>query len=396
MISKTFDVIVVGGGIIGLSTGYYLQRLGLKTIVVNAGGFACGSSGVCDDTILLQAKIPGPILDLAIESREIYRQLSEELDTDVLFRPAGGVVFIENQRDYSVMEEFVEKQRACGLEVTIIDRKELLKIQPYACESIIASTYNASDATVSPFRVMQGFFNRGRSLGMETSYHNPVTEIYKDAYGDWIVVTASGKRYTAPIVVNAAGSWAAQIGKMVDVDIPIVPKKGELLITEKTPPIGQTNVWNASYLVVKLRPELVERKGDVEDRLGYSFSLCRTAEGNYMLGNTREFVGFDKRSSYEAIQLISEKAISFFPVLRNVHIIRTIFGFRPASADGKMILGEHKNRPGFYTVAGHEGDGISMAPITGKLAGMLIADKTSADHLAQFSPERFAQTATRH
>jgi len=394
MYGDAYDVVIIGAGIIGLSTGYYLQRAGSRVLLLDKGGFGGGSSGACDDMILLQSKKPGTVLTLAFESLEMYRGLSRELNTDIEFSSMGGTIFIESQRDLSIMEEFVTNQRSCGLNVDIIDRKALIKKQPYIRESIFASTYSPSDSQADPFRVMYGFLRKGMSLGMEVRYHEKVIGLDRSGSGYWLTTASSGKTYTSPVVINAAGAWAGIIGTMIGLDIPINPKRGQLVITEKTPSFGETNAWTAEYLVTKLKPELAVSKKGVDESLGLSFSISRTADGNYMIGSTREYVGFDKGTTYDATKRIVQQASSIFPVLKNVHIIRTISGFRPASMDGKMILGEHTEQPGFFTVAGHEGDGIAMAPVTGALASRLVRGSGDTDVLKEFSPDRFAASGS--
>jgi glycine/D-amino acid oxidase-like deaminating enzyme len=108
----TYDTAVIGGGIIGLSCGYYLSKREKRVVVLEAGGFADGASGTCDDMILFQSKKPGINLELAFESLELYRSLRGELEDDFGFENYGGMVLIENRKELEIMEEFLEQQRA--------------------------------------------------------------------------------------------------------------------------------------------------------------------------------------------------------------------------------------------------------------------------------------------
>jgi sarcosine oxidase subunit beta len=389
--TDSFDVIVIGGGIMGLSSGYYLSKAGKRVLVLEKGEFGSGASGACDDMILLQSKKPGITLDMAFESLRMYQSLGKELDAELELLTLGGMIMIESQKHLQIMEEFVENQRSCGLNVEIVTRKELRKRQPHVNEMFIASTYSPTDSQVDPFRVMYAYQKAGQTLGMELRRRTEVSSVEQSHDGSWIVSDTRGGAHQAEMVLNAAGAWAPMIGRMVDVDIPIVPKRGQLIITEQVPPIGETNAWSAEYIVTKLKPELAQPREEGLEKMGLGFSFSRTADGNYFIGSTREQVGYDKGTTYEALQAVAAQATEFFPILRHVHIIRHIAGLRPASTDGKPIIGEHPERPGFFIAAGHEGDGIALAPVTGKIVSQLICDVKPVIDAEELSPGRFCR-----
>lgn len=403
-----FDTVVIGGGIIGLSCGYYLSKSGKKVLVLDRAEFGAGASGACDDMILLQSKSAGIVLELAMESLRMYRGLGEELNSDLGFKQLGGMILIENQRDLSIMEEFVERQQACGLNVDIIGKEEMFRRQPNINRKYIASTYSADDSQVDPLHVMQAFIRAGKALGMEVRYQEGVIGIDRSGSGDWLLTTTSGGSIRTEAVVIAAGAWSGKIGAMLDIDIPVTPKRGQLLITEKIPPIGETNLWTAAYMVTKLRPDLAENAvttgpaaaeglGSMENsdsaeavppELGLGFSFTRTVDGNYLIGSTREKVGFDKQVSYAALQALSRQVVDIIPLMRHVHIIRHIAGFRPAVSDGRMLLGEWPGLDGLFVAAGHEGDGIAMAPITGKLLSDYVCGRPQPARIGELGPQR--------
>lgn len=365
-----YETVVIGGGIIGLSCGYYLSKSGRNVLVLDRAEFGAGSSGACDDMILLQSKKAGVTLELAMESLEMYRGLHEELGCDLGFKQLGGMILIENDRDLSIMEDFVSGQRSCGLDVDIVDRTVVKHRQPHVNEKFFASTYSADDSQVDPLHVMKGFTAAGRKLGMEVLYREGVIGADQSGSGSWKLTTDSGRCVESESVVIAAGAWSGRVGDLFDISIPVSPKRGQLLITEKIPPIGETNLWTASYMVTKLRPDLVDKIDT--SALGLGFSFTRTVDGNYLIGSTREQAGFDKRVSYEALRALSRQVLDIIPLMRHVHIIRHIAGFRPAVADGRMILGAWPGREGLFVATGHEGDGIAMAPVTGRLLSAMV------------------------
>lgn len=374
----------------GMSTAYYLTLQGKRVLILEAGIFGAGASGACDDMILFQSKKPGINLELAFESLELYHALNVDLKHDLGFENYGGMVLIKDQKELEIMEEFVQQQRMYGLDVVMLDEKEMRKRQPHISSRFIASTYSPMDAQIDPFHVMYGFFHVAKNLGLEYRKKTPVVGIEKQGNGDFRITTQSGEVFEATQVVNAAGTWAGEIAAMVGENVPITPKRGQIIITEKIPMVGETNLWSAEYLVSKLRPEVKTEISEEHKALGLGFAFTRSFGGNYLIGSTREYAGFDTRTTMEGVNAIVKQAVSYIPLLKDIHFIRAIAGLRPSTPDGKMILGEHPDVPGFYTASGHEGDGISLAPITGKLLSDMMCGAPSDSRLEELSPVRFA------
>ncbi|AOT72645.1 NAD(P)/FAD-dependent oxidoreductase [Geosporobacter ferrireducens] len=387
---RAYDVVVIGGGIIGLSSAYYLTKTGKRVLLIEKNEIGSGASGACDDMILLQSKKPGISLALAMESLEMYRSLSKELNLDLEFESRGGMILIETQQQLEVMEAFVAQQRKSGLEVEVIDRKAVVKKQPYVKDTVIASTYSSKDAQVNPLKVMRGFLGKGISNGLQVIRRSTITSIdQKKDY--WKISLDDGMQVEAEYVINAAGAWAAEIGTMIDLEIPVKPKKGQIVVTEQIPQVGQANVWSAAYIASKLKPEMIDNIHDEYRKMGIGFAFTQATDGNYLIGSTREDVGFDKGTTFKAINMMIKQAVDFFPVLKNVHMIRCFSGLRPATADGKPIIGEVPHKKGFYIAAGHEGDGIALAPITGKVIAEMIEQKESHVDLRELNLKRFRQ-----
>ena len=338
--------------------------------------------------ILLQSKRPGILLTLAMESLALYRQLAKDLPLEIDLENRGGMVLIETQDQLPLMENFVKEQQKLGLDVTFLDKKDLRKRQPHISNHILASTYSPMDSQVNPLKVMQAFAVAAQNQGLIIKKGSGVSQIvfHKDYH--WEVITEDKESFTAEFVVNAAGAWAGLLAKLIDLDVPIRPKRGQIAVTEKIPALGDTNIWSADYIVMKLNPELAKGRRQILNDLGIGLAMSQTSEGNYFIGGTREFAGFDNSTHFQAINLVIQEATRFFPILQNVHVIRTFAGLRPASDDGKPFIGPVADYPGFFMAAGHEGDGIALAPITGKLIAEMITNKPLALDIKELSPAR--------
>jgi sarcosine oxidase subunit beta len=174
---------------------------------------------------------------------------------------------------------------------------------------------------------------------------------------------------------------------MAGVSIPIRPRKGQILISEPIGPFVHCTVQCAQYYMIKHRPETV--KDEYVVRTGSSLSLAQTDDGALTIGSTRELEGFNRENTLESFGAIARRAVQFFPALRDVHIIRSFAGLRPYTPDGLPLIGELNGVKGLYIAAGHEGDGIALSPITGKLMAELLADGKSSFPLDAFNPNRF-------
>ncbi|HPX00431.1 MAG TPA: FAD-dependent oxidoreductase, partial [Sedimentibacter sp.] len=180
------DVCVIGAGVMGLATAYYLLKYGKTVAVLEKGEVGSGASSSCDDMILMQSKKPGIALTLAMESLDMYKELPLELDADIGFLTLGGMVIIEDEKQLKIMEDFVKQQVSYGLDVEIVDRDVLFKKQPHVAGYMIASTYSPSDSQVNPLLLMRALLRKGLNMGMDIFRSTPVQEI-KQSGDHWIV-----------------------------------------------------------------------------------------------------------------------------------------------------------------------------------------------------------------
>jgi len=385
-VQNAFDCIVIGAGIIGLSCAYQLAKARRTVLVLERGDVGCGTSGACDHMILLQSKAPGLPLRLAMESLEIYREWQSELQEDIEFATRGGMILIDKKEHIPVMEDFVKKQKSIGLKVEILEKKYLKKKQPWVSDHVIASTYSPEDSQVNPFKVLFALYQASSRIGVKLVRYATVTEIKrKSEY--WEVRTTAGEVYLAQVVVNAAGVWSGEIASCVGLNLPIRPKRGQIIVTEPIQEIGETDAWDANYIISKHLSNF--ERDEISKRLGLGFAMSRTHSGNYLIGSTREYVGFNRSTTYEALKAITSRAVELFPVFSKVRIIRSFAGLRPACDDGKYIIGEDPANPGFFIATGHEGDGVALAPITGKLISQLVCGRRTSLEIDAISPARF-------
>ncbi|AYO29222.1 FAD-binding oxidoreductase [Biomaibacter acetigenes] len=387
---KSTDVVVIGGGVIGCSVAYHLAKRGIDVTIVERDDIASGTSGACDKAVLLQSKNPGLHLEMALESVKLFPQLQRDLDTDIEFKNNGGMIVIKTQEQWQVMQGFVERQKKVGLWVELLGREQALQRQPAFAQDIVGSTYSPMDGEVNPINLTLGFFRGAKKYGAKPLLSTEVRGI-KVEKGRVSSVLTTGEEILTRFVVNACGVYAPVIGRMVGIDIPIIPRRGQIIVTEPVPPLIHGDVNCARYITAKFKPELLGN--DENARLGIGLSLGQTENGNLLIGGTREFVGYDRRTTHRALRAILKHAVSLVPALKDISIIRSFAGLRPYTPDGLPILGEVENLKGFIMAAGHEGDGIALSAVTGKIISEIIADgRTSLNiDMGKLSLSRFKE-----
>ncbi|PAV28308.1 hypothetical protein CIL05_16865 [Virgibacillus profundi] len=383
----SYKVIVAGGGLIGTSIAYYLAKSGAEVTLIDSKDIASGTSGSCDRAIMIQSKKPGPTLDLAIKSAALYQDLEEELEVDLEYRKSGGMIIIETKEELKVIKDMVALQQKSGVDVRLISGDEARKRQPGLSEDLLASTWWEHDAEVNPLKVSFAMASAARRLGAVIKLGSPVRNLMTEK-NRVIGVETSEEELYADAVVVAAGVWTPQLLKPLGVDVPIIPRQGQILVSERLPPLLRTGILSASYITNKLRKGASR---EAADPFGVGLAIGQTHSGSLLIGGSRQFVGYNTETNPEVTQKIGEVAVRAFPQLAKVRIIRTFTGLRPYTADAKPILGAVQGMDGIYIAAGHEGDGVALAPITGKIMAQIVCGEEPEKDMRAFSLSRFKQ-----
>lgn len=380
-VPETADVVVIGAGVIGASIACALGRRGIRAVVAEQATVASGSSGACDGMIFMQTKKPGAHLSLALCSRTRFESLGAELDWDIEFEPCGGMVLALSEDQAAFLRAFSEEQRSQGLDVRLLSAEQVRGIYPDFSEQVCAAAFSPLDAKVNPVALTLGFARSAERLGARFLPNTRVEDL--DIISGRIVgVQTSRGKIQTPVVVDAAGAWAGSIAKMAGVDVPIIPRRGQLMVTDPVFPMIPCCMVSAGYIACKYC-------SDASPAAEFGISLEQTRRGNILMGATREFAGFDTRVQPESLFCIAEACTRVLPKLKNLQIIRAFAGLRPYTGDGLPILGPVETIEGLVIAAGHEGDGVALSPVTGDLIARLIDSGCTDIPLAPFELRRF-------
>jgi len=385
-----YDAVIIGGGVIGSSIAYYLSKEDLKIALLEKGDIASGTSSGCDGNILIADKKPGYDTRLAYISQGLLQDLTEEIDYDFEYTQRGSIYIIESSEEWKVAEKYVKKQQNDGYPFRMMDKDEIHEDEPYLADDIIGGVEIACDASLNPMSFAFGLIEEAKKNGLEVFDHCPVKDIELDSRGRISKVITDFRDFETERVINAAGVWAPEIGNMLGLDIPIKPRQGQILVAEKTFKVGKRKIVEFGYMMAKFGNEDYKRdvSPDIEEN-GIAFVFEPTASDNFLIGSSRAFVGYNTDVSIEVMQGLAKRAIRFFPVMKDIKVIRAYAGLRPYVVDHFPIVSPVEEIPGFYIAAGHEGDGIGLGPVTGKLITQMILGEELIIPAERLSYNRF-------
>ncbi|MEU0755046.1 NAD(P)/FAD-dependent oxidoreductase [Streptomyces albogriseolus] len=375
--SLTCDVVVVGAGMTGAACALYAARAGLGVTVVDRGPVAGGTTGAGEGNLLVSDKAPGPELGLALLSLRLWAELAARYGPDIEYDAKGGLVVAETPEAVDGLRAFADAQRAAGVTAEAVPADRLRDLEPRLAPGLPGGVRYPQDAQVMPALAAAHLL---KASGARLLTGHEVTRVLRARDGAVRGVRTPHGDVHAPAVVNAAGTWGGELASRADVFLPVMPRRGFVLVTEPLPPRIRHKVYAADYVA--------DVAGDTADLLA-SPVVEGTAAGPVLIGASRERVGFDRSLSLRAVRALAAGATRLFPFLSEVRAVRTYVGFRPYLPDHLPAIGPDPRAPGLFHACGHEGAGIGLAPGTGLLVAQALTGETPGLDLAPFRPDRF-------
>jgi glycine oxidase len=370
---EKFDVVIVGGGIIGCAAAYYLAaRGGVRVALLERESEVGAESTKAAAGILnpfYAASEPSPYFDFCVEAHALYHTLVPELrdltGIDPQFLKWGVLGLLLDDDDEKAATEKIRWQRERGLSVERLTPEEALRREPAVTPEIRGALYFPQDFHIDNGLLVEALAEAARRRGAEVRLGAAVTGLLREGKRVTGVETETG-RIAAGSVVLAAGAWCAPLGRLIGREIKVEPARGQIVVMGARETFTRTVVYAKEQYVVP--------------RLG----------GEVIVGSTLEFEGFDKRATAEGIRHVLERGIEMVPGLRDLTFKSVTAGLRPYSADTHPILGSFEDVPGLIVATGHSRKGILLGPFSGKIVADLVLDGKTAVPIGSYAPERFA------
>lgn len=366
MENNTADVIVIGGGIIGCATAYYLSKRGKSVIVLEASeNIGNGGSSRNGGGVRQSGRDPRELPIAMYGIKELWPGLSEELGVDCEYHKDGNLRLGKNDKHKAILQGLTDRAVACGLDVRMIEADEIKKINPYLSDEVTCASWCPTDGHANPMVTTLAFYRKARQQGVRFITGAPVMKLRK-VKGKLREVYTEDAVYEGDYVVVAAGYESRAILGTIGVDVPMHKELMECLVTEAEPHMFDQMLGTAE----------ADFYGHQSDHGSFVFGGMSGIELN------NKDTGPKNSPSNAAITApcICRGIMKYFPALENAKIVRTWAGYLDICQDGVPVLGFVDEVPGLVVACAFSGHGFGIAPAVGEqLARLIIDGKTTVD-----------------
>lgn len=386
-----FDVVVLGGGLVGCAAAYYLAKRGASVLLVEQGDLNREASGRNAGSLHFQLEYRlirygdelasqfAQIIPLSLVALEDWRGLEHELRADLEVGMHGGLIVAESEADVALLERRQALQEKWGLGSSLLSASDVRRLAPYLADSVIAAGYFPHEGHANPRLVTPAFARRAEEFGATIRSQTRVTALLRDG-AEWMVglVDRAGRasEVSAGAVLNAAGAWAGEIGALAHLHLPIFAVPLSMNVIERAAP---------------LIPHLVQH---ASQRL----TLKQVSAGNILVGG-----GWPSRFAREGASMTSQRraepvienvmanlslAARLVPAIGGLHLLRSWTGITGITTDQMPLLGAVPEAPGFFVAAG--GAAFTHGPTYARLISELMLEGRSSVSIDLYSPSRFS------
>jgi glycine/D-amino acid oxidase-like deaminating enzyme len=365
----TFDVAIVGAGIVGAACAASLSREGLSVVIIDAGNVATGTTAAGMGHIVVMDDSEAQFA-LTQYSQQLWEKLTDEMPTSCEFEHCGTIWIAADEEEMNEVRRKHEFYKTHDIVTEILDEKGLREAEPNLAEGLAGGLLVESDSVVYQLTASRYLIDSAVANGAVLKTSTRVTEI-----ADGKVRLENGDAIAAGTVINAAGAFASELSPQLNVK----KRKGHLVITERYPNFVSHQLIELGYL----------KSAHGKDADSVAFNVQPRSTGQILLGSSRQFGSGTSEIDNSIVSRMTSRAFEYMPKLRDLAAVRIWTGFRPATPDNLPYIGKIPGFENVYAAAGHEGLGITTSLGTAELLTDEILGRKPA-----ISPEPYQPTRT--
>jgi len=349
------DVLVIGGGVLGMSIAYHLSRLGASVTVFERDYPGAGASGA--NAAIVASSTTSPLSYALLEEwgKHLLVELGEAAGDDALFEACGRLRLVTEKEVGSSVIDVVRRNREAGIAVQYLQAESVEALEPQISSAgLLGAAYSPSDGIADPFRLLRVLVERINRRRGTLRHHTRVCTIRRT--NRFVQVTTPRATYLGKVLVIASGVGSGQLSQQLGVTLPIRPMRGQILVTEQLPRL-------------------------FHHVISPGITQCRS--GNILLGVSMEDAGFANENTLSVLQTIARGSILKAPILKTACIIRCFSGLRPMPRDGLPILDRLPGYGNVYISVSH--NGLTASQAIGQGMAQWIAEGEKPHLLAPFA-----------
>ena len=368
MTSPTYDVAIIGAGIVGAASAMECVNAGLKTAIIEAGiiGGGATAAGMGHLVVMDDSEAQFALTDY---SCRLWRETKEDLPRDVEYEACGTIWVAADDEEMAEVRRKEHYYNERGVSVEVLDARALAEAEPNLRRDLVGGLRVLGDSVIYPPCAAKFFVDRARSGGADIFLGKKVTNV-----DNGVVMLEDNVCISVGTIVNAAGSWSPMLTNGIDVK----KRKGHLLITDRYPQFVRHQLVELGYL--KSAHSLTA------DSVAFNIQPRQT--GQMLLGSSRQYGVDSSQIDQPIITRMLERAIEYMPALSKLSSIRTWTGFRAATPDKLPLIGPADDGGRLYLATGHEGLGITTSLGTAKLLVDQIVGRKSMIPIEAYLPNR--------
>lgn len=364
---QSFDVIIIGAGSIGTPTAFYLAQQGLSVLVVDQFASPGQGSNKCAIGGIRATHTHPAKMQLCVDSLLEFSTWQDQYGDDIEWARGGYLFLAFDESIRSSLLESLSIQKQQKMNIQWLEKSEVLALTPsLSSDGLLGGTYSPEDGSASPLKSNNAYYSHALDFGVSFLFRSPVIELITHNQRMAGIKTPSGT-FFAPIVINAAGSWANTIAELTGGTLPVIPNSHEAGVTE---PIHHF----LDPMIVDMRP------GDGISN--FYFYQHKTGQIIFCSTPEPEIWGFDTRETSQFLPSAARRLLSLIPALKNIKVRRTWRGLYPMTPDGSPLLGWDRKVEGLFIAAGMCGQGFMLGPGIGKLVTRVLTQQSTSSDLS--------------